>query len=122
MKEEMLQKIIQFDHLPDFLDATDATAAAVCHYFQRSHNIIGGDDEKKTVKIVEKEALADIVYEVTKNTKKEMPAVKIGEQQYIIYHTELIIDEEVGKLVVLVDITKEKELFMGMTIHHILII
>lgn len=47
----MLQKIIKFDHLPDFLDATDATAAAVCHYFQRSHNIIGSDDDKKVVKI-----------------------------------------------------------------------
>ena len=47
----MLQKIIKFDHLPDFLDATDATAAAVCHYFQRSLNIVGNNDETKTVKI-----------------------------------------------------------------------
>ena len=47
----MLQKIIKFDHLPDFLDATDATAAAVCHYFQRSLNVIGNDEETKTVKI-----------------------------------------------------------------------
>ncbi len=47
----MLQKIIKFDHLPDFLDATDATAAAVCHYFQRSLNIVGNYDETKTVKI-----------------------------------------------------------------------
>lgn len=47
----MLQKIIQFEQLPDFLDATDATAAAVCHYFQRTHNIIGDNDETKTVKI-----------------------------------------------------------------------
>lgn len=47
----MLQKIIKFDHLPDFLDATDATAAAVCHYFQRSLNIVGNSDETKTVKI-----------------------------------------------------------------------
>jgi len=47
----MLQKIVKFDHLPDFLDATDATAAAVCHYFQRDINIIGGDTENKTVKI-----------------------------------------------------------------------
>lgn len=47
----MLQKIIKFDHLPDFLDATDATAAAVCHYFQRSLNIVNDTDETKTVKI-----------------------------------------------------------------------
>jgi len=67
-------------------------------------------ENAKSSQLVEKEALSDIVYEVTKNTKKEMPVVKIGEQQYIIYHTELIIEEEVGKLVVLVDITKEKEL------------
>lgn len=47
----MLQKIIKFDHLPDFLDATDATAAAVCHFFQRSLNIVNDTDETKTVKI-----------------------------------------------------------------------
>lgn len=47
----MLQKIIQFEQLPEFLDATDATAAAVCHYFQRDINIIGGNDESKIVKI-----------------------------------------------------------------------
>ena len=47
----MLQKIIQFEQLPEFLDATDATAAAVCHYFQRSLNIVGDTDESKTVKI-----------------------------------------------------------------------
>lgn len=47
----MLQKIIQFEQLPEFLDATDATAAAVCHYFQRSLNILGDNDETKTVKI-----------------------------------------------------------------------
>lgn len=47
----MLQKIIKFEQLPEFLDATDATAAAVCHYFQRSLNVIGADNENKTVKI-----------------------------------------------------------------------
>jgi crossover junction endodeoxyribonuclease RuvC len=47
----MLQKIIQFEQLPEFLDATDATAAAVCHYFQRTLNIVGDTDENKTVKI-----------------------------------------------------------------------
>jgi len=48
----MLQKIIGFDQLPEFLDATDATAAAVCHYFQRSLNVVGENSgEKKIVKI-----------------------------------------------------------------------
>ena len=47
----MLQKIIKFEQLPEFLDATDVTAAAVCHYFQRSLNIVGDTDENKTVKI-----------------------------------------------------------------------
>ena len=48
----MLQKIIQFENLPEFLDATDATAAAVCHYFQRDINIIYDNDTvSKTVKI-----------------------------------------------------------------------
>ena len=47
----MLQKIIKFEQLPEFLDATDATAAAVCQYFQRSLNIVGDNDETKTVKI-----------------------------------------------------------------------
>lgn len=48
----MLQKIIQFENLPEFLDATDATAAAVCHYFQRDINLIGDNNtESRTVKI-----------------------------------------------------------------------
>lgn len=48
----MLQKIIGFDQLPEFLDATDATAAAVCHYFQRSLNVVGeNSEETKIVKI-----------------------------------------------------------------------
>lgn len=47
----MLQKIIQFEQLPEFLDATDATAAAVCHYFQRSLNTVGDDDKESKVKI-----------------------------------------------------------------------
>lgn len=47
----MLQKIIKFDDLPDFLDATDATAAAVCHYFQRSLNIIGDEKDNNIPKI-----------------------------------------------------------------------
>lgn len=47
----MLQRIIHFEQIPDFLDATDATAAAVCHYFQRSLNVTEKNNETKTVKI-----------------------------------------------------------------------
>lgn len=31
----MLQRLIQFEEMPEHLDATDALAVAVCHYFQR---------------------------------------------------------------------------------------
>lgn len=39
----MLQKILNFDEFPRFLDATDALAAAVCHSYQNKFN----DTEKK---------------------------------------------------------------------------
>lgn len=32
----MLQHFLHFDQLPQYLDATDGLAAAVCHYFQRN--------------------------------------------------------------------------------------
>jgi crossover junction endodeoxyribonuclease RuvC len=32
----MLQKILKFDELPRFLDATDALAVAVCHSYQNN--------------------------------------------------------------------------------------
>lgn len=31
----MLQRLLKFDEMPKYLDATDGVAAAVCHYFQR---------------------------------------------------------------------------------------
>lgn len=46
----MLQNIVKFDALPEFLDATDATAVAVCHHFQHSINIKNGTTTK-TIKI-----------------------------------------------------------------------
>lgn len=39
----MLQQILHFEQLPQYLDATDGLAVAVCHYFQR--NVSG---EKKS--------------------------------------------------------------------------
>ncbi|UAY53745.1 crossover junction endodeoxyribonuclease RuvC [Ferruginibacter albus] len=33
---KMLQRLLQFDHEPGYLDASDALAVAVCHYFQES--------------------------------------------------------------------------------------
>lgn len=47
----MLQKIVHFDELPDFLDATDAMAVAVCHYFQRSLKIIDNTDDINIIKV-----------------------------------------------------------------------
>jgi len=31
---KMLQKILSFEEVPKYMDATDALAVAVCHYFQ----------------------------------------------------------------------------------------
>jgi crossover junction endodeoxyribonuclease RuvC len=31
----MLKSLLNFKETPEFLDATDGLAAAVCHYFQR---------------------------------------------------------------------------------------
>jgi crossover junction endodeoxyribonuclease RuvC len=33
---QMLQRILNFQERPDYLDATDALAVAVCHFFQES--------------------------------------------------------------------------------------
>ncbi len=43
----MLQKIVRFEEMPDYLDATDAIAAAVCHSFQRDY----GTDDTRKIKI-----------------------------------------------------------------------
>jgi len=37
----MLENIVIFDQKPDFLDATDGLAAAVCHYFQGDKVVTG---------------------------------------------------------------------------------
>ena len=34
---EMLQRILKFDERPEFMDATDAVAVALCHHYQRKH-------------------------------------------------------------------------------------
>ena len=47
----MVQKLCNFTEHPDYLDATDAMAAAVCHSFQNHLNIVGGTDEAKLPKI-----------------------------------------------------------------------
>lgn len=43
---KMLQKIVSFDDIPEYLDATDALAVAVCHYFQKPLNIIGNASDE----------------------------------------------------------------------------
>lgn len=40
----MLQKLLKFKEVPDFLDATDGLAAAVCHYLQKD---LGQTEGKK---------------------------------------------------------------------------
>jgi crossover junction endodeoxyribonuclease RuvC len=42
---KMLQRLVQFDDNPKYLDATDALAVAVCHYFQDSR--VPGSTTKK---------------------------------------------------------------------------
>lgn len=37
----MLQNIVTFDNIPQFLDATDGLAVAICHYFQGSKIKVG---------------------------------------------------------------------------------
>jgi len=37
----MLKNLVQFDKIPEYLDATDGLAAAVCHFFQ-GNNIVQG--------------------------------------------------------------------------------
>lgn len=34
---EMLQRILKFDERPEFMDATDAVAVALCHHYQSKH-------------------------------------------------------------------------------------
>lgn len=47
----MVQKLCNFTEHPDYLDATDAMAAAVCHSFQNKLNIVEGGGESDLPKI-----------------------------------------------------------------------
>lgn len=38
----MLKQLLHFTESPEFLDATDGLAAAVCHYFQGGSNVVAG--------------------------------------------------------------------------------
>ncbi len=38
----MLQKVLKFNELPKYLDATDGLAAAMCHYYKTSTTVAGG--------------------------------------------------------------------------------
>ena len=48
----MVQKLCNITEQPDYLDATDAMAAAVCHSFQNQLNVVGGTDDPKLPKIL----------------------------------------------------------------------
>ncbi|MCQ2316495.1 MAG: crossover junction endodeoxyribonuclease RuvC [Bacteroidales bacterium] len=47
----MVQKLCNFTEHPDYLDATDAMAAAVCHSFQNKLNIVESGGESNLPKI-----------------------------------------------------------------------
>lgn len=47
----MVQKLCNFTEHPDYLDATDAMAAAVCHSFQNKLNVVDGQSESNLPKI-----------------------------------------------------------------------
>lgn len=36
----MLQRILNFEERPEFMDATDALAVALCHHYQKNHSLI----------------------------------------------------------------------------------
>ncbi|MGX5818585.1 crossover junction endodeoxyribonuclease RuvC [Chitinophaga lutea] len=38
---QMLQRLLQFTETPEYLDASDALAVAVCHHFQQSNPLAG---------------------------------------------------------------------------------
>lgn len=38
----MLQRILSFEEKPEFMDATDALAVALCHHYQRNYNLVTG--------------------------------------------------------------------------------
>jgi len=42
----MLQNLVKFEHLPETTDATDAVAAALCHYFQLNPKTFGVNSGK----------------------------------------------------------------------------
>ena len=44
---KMLQKILQFTDQPQYYDATDALAVAVCHFFQEKNIFLRGNKNKK---------------------------------------------------------------------------
>ena len=45
----MLQKLLKIEELPEKLDATDAIAIAMCHYYQK-RSIVSGESPCKSWK------------------------------------------------------------------------
>lgn len=46
----MLQSLLKFEGHPEYLDATDGLAAAVCHYIQNSKPVLSNNKPTKTTK------------------------------------------------------------------------
>ncbi|MBR5227732.1 MAG: DHH family phosphoesterase [Clostridia bacterium] len=67
-------------------------------------------ENAKSVELKLKEYLQEISYEVLKTSKKELPSIAIENSKFNIYSTEVVLENDVGSLVILVDKTKEKYL------------
>lgn len=53
---KMLQQVLKFDDRPEFLDATDAVAVALCHYYQTRQQLPGRKDSKNWEQFIQKHA------------------------------------------------------------------
>lgn len=69
----MVQKLCNFTEHPDYLDATDAMAAAVCHSFQNKLNIANNESEAKLPKIPKgKKSVGSWAEFLAKNPDKQL--------------------------------------------------
>ncbi len=77
-------------------------------FITRQGNLIW--ENTKSSELGLKDYLEEITYEVTKTSKKDMAILTAGENKYAIHATELVVEDELGIFVVLIDVTREKTL------------
>lgn len=53
---KMLQQVLKFEDRPEFLDATDAVAVALCHYYQTRQQVPGRKDARNWEQFIQKHA------------------------------------------------------------------